>query len=132
MLFPWRRDPALCGLAKPAFPVSGDQIIDRIARSHGNQSEDSKQGEREPEQTQHSQNRVRAKPDPLVFDHDDGARPFRRYPAPHGKARAGFGLTGTEAKNVFFVEPQEEVDPAVAEATLSIKNHYRVLRHRVS
>ena len=40
-------------------------------------------------------------------------------------------IGGTEAKNVVVIQTQQEVNPAVAEAVLSIKNHHCVLRHRV-
>lgn len=129
MLFRCGRDPANCPLAEPACPIAGDQIIHGIAQGCGNQAEDCREREREPEQAQHAQNRVGTKQDPFVVDDNDGADPGSGKTAFERKGCSGFGLARGEAKDIFAIKAQQEVNPAVTKAALSVKHDYRVCWH---
>jgi hypothetical protein len=109
--------------AEPACPIAGDQIVDGVAHSLGNELEDCCERERESEQVQHAEYRVGAEEDAAAFDHDDGADAVSLKTGMAQKCSSGFRLAGGEAKDVFVVEAQQEVDPAIAEGALAIEDH---------
>lgn len=119
-------DSAGLGSAEPAGSVAGYEVVGGVSESGWDYAEKGGQGERQAQQGEHAQDSFGAEADGLTLDEDDGPGACGGESGEAGEGSSGFGLSGGETEDVFAVEAEEEVDPAVAEGAFAVEDYYRV------
>jgi hypothetical protein len=109
--------------SEPLQAISGKPLVDGISRSTGNQPEYRGERKRKSQKIEHSQDSGRAQQNRAVLDQNNRARTALGQPGLPHKRSARLALTCGKAKDISSVEPQQEINPAVAEYTLSVENH---------